>query len=92
MNLIPSDTVISFKFQRHQFPVSLSFAVTINKSQGQTLSTVGLFLRHLVFCHGQLYVALSRVRNRNGLKILLCDKGLVDPTRTENVFHLIRDP
>ncbi|RYQ82675.1 ATP-dependent DNA helicase PIF1-like [Arachis ipaensis] len=59
MNMIPSDTVIPFKFQRRQFPVSLSFAMTINKSQGQTLSTVDLFLRRPVFCHGQLYVALS---------------------------------
>ncbi|XP_052113814.1 uncharacterized protein LOC127739632 [Arachis duranensis] len=59
MNMIPSDTVIPFKFQHRQFPVSLSFAMTINKSQGQTLSTVGLFLRHPVFCHSQLYVALS---------------------------------
>ncbi|XP_072065703.1 uncharacterized protein [Arachis hypogaea] len=85
MNMIPSDTVIPFKFERRQFLVSLSFAMTINKSQGQTLSTVGLFLRRPVFSHGQLYVALSRVRNRNGLKILLCDEGLVDATRTENV-------
>ncbi|XP_057760522.1 uncharacterized protein LOC130980894 [Arachis stenosperma] len=85
MNMIPSDTVIPFKFQRHQFPVYLSFAMTINKSQGQTLSTVGLFLRRPVFSHGQLYVALSRVRNRNGLKILLCDEGLFDAARTENV-------
>ncbi|XP_057763585.1 uncharacterized protein LOC130984714 [Arachis stenosperma] len=85
MNMIPSDTVIPFKFQRRQFPVSLSFAMTINKSQGQTLSTAGLFLRRPVFCHGQLYVAVSRVRNRNCLKILLCDDGLVDPIRTENV-------
>ncbi|KAL1355887.1 uncharacterized protein [Arachis hypogaea] len=85
MNMIPSDTVIPFKFQRRQFLVSLSFAMTINKSQGQTLSTVGLFLRRPVFSHGQLYVALSRVRNRNGLKILLCDEGLVDAAKTENV-------
>ncbi|KAL1364583.1 hypothetical protein AAHE18_03G226700 [Arachis hypogaea] len=85
MNMIPSDTVIPFKFQRHQFPVSLSFAMTINKSQGQTLSTVGLFLRRPVFCHGQLYVVVSRVRNRNGLKILVCGDELVDPVSTENV-------
>ncbi|XP_072088106.1 uncharacterized protein [Arachis hypogaea] len=86
MNMIPSDTVIPFKFQRHQFPVSLSFAMTINKSQGQTLSTVGLFLRRPVFCHGQLYVVVSRVRNRNGLKILVCGDELVDPVSTENVM------
>ncbi|XP_057739820.1 uncharacterized protein LOC130956895 [Arachis stenosperma] len=85
MNMIPSDTVIPFKFQRRQFPVSLSFAMTINKSQGQTLSTVGLFLRRPVFCHGQLYVAVSRVRNRNGLKILVCGDALVGPISIENV-------
>ncbi|KAF7807013.1 ATP-dependent DNA helicase PIF1-like [Senna tora] len=33
-----SDSKLPFKFQRHQFPVVLSFAMTINKSQGQTLS------------------------------------------------------
>ncbi|XP_057756085.1 uncharacterized protein LOC130975280 [Arachis stenosperma] len=85
MNMIPSDTVIPFKFQRRQFPVSLSFVMTINKSQGQTLSTVGLFLRRYVFSHDKLYVALSQVRNRNSLKILLCDEGLVDAARTENI-------
>jgi hypothetical protein len=38
---------------------------------------VGLYLPKQVFCHGQLYVALSRVTNKNGLKVLTCeDEGL----------------
>ncbi|XP_057734374.1 uncharacterized protein LOC130949751 [Arachis stenosperma] len=85
MNLISSDAGIPFKFQRRQFPISLSFAMTINKNQGQTLSVVGLFLRHPVFFHGQLYVAVSRVRSRIGLKILLLDENSEFSNFTENV-------
>ncbi|CAM9146776.1 unnamed protein product, partial [Ectocarpus sp. 12 AP-2014] len=45
-------------FHRHEFPVKLCYAMTMNKSQGQTLKAVGLDLRGDVFCHGQLYVAV----------------------------------
>jgi hypothetical protein len=34
-----------FQFKRLQFPVKLCFAMTINKSQGQTLKMVGVDLR-----------------------------------------------
>ncbi|CAM9655459.1 unnamed protein product, partial [Sphacelaria rigidula] len=47
-------------FHRYQFSFRLCYAMTINKSQGQTLNKVGLDLRGEVFCHGQLSVALSR--------------------------------
>lgn len=54
-----------------QFPFRLAFAMTINKSQGQTFNRVGLLLRNPVFSHGQLYVAASRVRNFDSLRILV---------------------
>jgi hypothetical protein len=59
--LIPSDC--PFHFKRLQFPVQPSFAMSINKSQGQTLKVAGLFLTVPGFSHGQLYVATSRVGN-----------------------------
>ncbi|XP_022024205.1 uncharacterized protein LOC110924512 [Helianthus annuus] len=51
ISLVPSDKKIPFSFQRRQFPVVVCFAMTINKSQGQSLSRVGLYLRQPVFTH-----------------------------------------
>ena len=58
ITVIPTD--LPFKFRRTQFPVRLCFALTINKSQGQTFKVVGIDCSEEVFSHGQLYVALSR--------------------------------
>uniref|UniRef100_A0A453AVV0 ATP-dependent DNA helicase n=2 Tax=Triticinae TaxID=1648030 RepID=A0A453AVV0_AEGTS len=60
-----------FKFKRKQFPVRLSFAMTINKAQGQTIPIVGVYLPNPVFSHGQLYVALSRATAKRNIKILI---------------------
>lgn len=62
-----------FELKRIQFPIRLGYAITINKSQGQTLDRVGVFLPQPVFTHGQLYVALSRVRSIKNLKVLILD-------------------
>ncbi|XP_050065533.1 uncharacterized protein LOC126554507 [Aphis gossypii] len=59
--MIPTD--LPFDFKRLQFPVRLAFAMTINKSQGQSLSVCGINLENHCFSHGQLYVACSRVGN-----------------------------
>ena len=56
---------------RSQFPVRPAFAMTINKSQGQTLSVMGLYLPQPVFTHGQYYVALSRCGKRSNVKVMV---------------------
>ena len=65
------DTEFHFTLRHHQFPIALAFAMTVNKSQGQTVDHVGIDLRVPSFSHGQLYVGCSRTTTRQGLKLLL---------------------
>ena len=66
----PSSSEYPFQFQRKQFPIKLSFVMTINKAQGQTLNEVGIYLRQPCFSHGQLYVALSRARKACKVRVI----------------------
>jgi ATP-dependent DNA helicase PIF1 len=50
---------------------SCAYAMTINKSQGQTLSHVGLHLGDDVFSHAQLYIAFSHAKKLANVKIQL---------------------
>ncbi|KAG5580030.1 hypothetical protein H5410_050657 [Solanum commersonii] len=47
--LASADEKLPIAFKRTQFPIRLSFAMTINKAQGQTLDFVGIYLREPVF-------------------------------------------
>lgn len=66
---LQSDTNLPFVLRRLQFPILPAYAMTINKSQGQTFSYVGIDLQTTVFSHGQLYVALSRCKNPHNIKV-----------------------
>ncbi|KAK9070526.1 hypothetical protein SSX86_010928 [Deinandra increscens subsp. villosa] len=68
---LSEEDMFPFKLKRKQFPIRLSFAMTINKAQGQTIPHVGVYLPDSVFSHGQLYVALSRGISRENTKILV---------------------
>ena len=78
---------ILFLVRRELIWVVILRAMTINKSQGQSLNHVEIYSPQPVFSHGQLYVAVSRVTSRKVLKILLLDEDGKDTDITSNVVY-----
>ena len=70
MVMTPSDNDLPCTLKRTQFPVHPAFAMSINKAQGQTLQSMGLYLPTPVFSHGQYYVAISRVGGSDRIVVL----------------------
>jgi ATP-dependent DNA helicase PIF1 len=89
--LSPSeDMTLPFVLKRKQFPIELSFAMTINKAQRKTIPIVRVYLHEPVFSHGQLYVALSRGVARKTTWVLAKPNVLADPSgkKTKNIVYM----
>lgn len=88
ITLSPTEAQTGFAFvlKRRQFPVRLTFALTINKAQGQSVKHVGIDLHVPVFSHGQLYVALSRATSSRNVQVLLPEEDR-DNHRTQNIVY-----
>jgi ATP-dependent exoDNAse (exonuclease V) alpha subunit len=73
-----------------QFPVRLAWAMTIHKSQGKTFDQAVIDLGSGAFAHGQTYVALSRCRTLQGIRLnqrisskdVIVDKRVAEYYRT----------
>ena len=62
-----------------QYPIRLAWAITIHKSQGKTFDKVIIDIGGGAFAHGQVYVALSRCTNLEGIV-------LKKPIRKEDII------
>ena len=58
-----------------QIPLKLAWALTVHKSQGQTLDKVLIDFSYRPWEHGQAYVAFSRIKSLNGLVLANPVKG-----------------
>lgn len=68
------------------FPLSLAYALTIHKAQGATLDRATVSLKQL-WEPGQAYVALSRLKNSDGLVVDSWDKESIFADATVVKFH-----
>jgi ATP-dependent exoDNAse (exonuclease V) alpha subunit len=68
----------SFQMTRIQFPLRLAYAITINRSQGQSIDYILLDVCKDVFTHGQAYVALSRIRRNDRIILLVKEDDVYD--------------
>ena len=82
------------KILRTQLPLVHSWALTINRSQGQTLDRVLLDCRRPSFSHGQANVAISRVHLAEDLGVVVndsCCERLADGTRCAVLANVVYD-
>lgn len=70
-----SRQVPNTSYTRTQFPIVPAFASTIHKSQSATIDCIGVYLDSMP-AHGQLYVAMSRVRKADDLYFFGADLPL----------------
>lgn len=73
IKLMTTKNNLLYIFIRRQYPISLCCAMTINKSQGQSLKTIRVSLRISAFTYGQLYVTLSHITTLQRITILIAE-------------------
>lgn len=83
----PNGSVLA---SRCQMPLILAWAVTIHKSQGQTIQRLRVYLQD-VFESGQVYVALSRAVSADNLQVVGLNPGSVKTDTDSLQFYVDND-
>ena len=68
----------AYNIIRVQFPFKLCYAMTVNKSQGQSYEMALFDTTGETFSHGQTYVALSRIRYYNTIRLIVSDNNVFE--------------
>ncbi len=82
-SIAPNGSVLA---SRYQFPLLLSWAITIHRSQGATIPRLCVDMSG-IFEVGQAYVALSRCPNPDNLQVLNFSRNCVMASRTCVEFY-----
>ena len=86
IRLLPNAETLPVLLKRLQFPVKLAFAMTINKSQEQSVDHIGISLQISVFLHRQLYVVFSRYTSVLNISVLFSEQSQ-ESRRTFNIVY-----
>jgi len=74
---------LDFKYM----PLTLSWAMSIHKSQGSTIDLLEIDLGESIFACGQAYVAISRAKNSNSVKITDFNKSSIKVSKSVIEFY-----
>jgi len=74
-------------FTVRQVPLQLAWALTIHKSQGASLDCAKISLDRSVFAYGQAYVAMSRVRSIDGMKLVKFNASVIRANPKVHEFY-----
>ena len=85
--LLPNTETLPVPLKRLQFLVRLAFAMTINKSQGQSVEHVVINLQISVFLHEQLYVAFSRCISPLNISVLFPECHKLHSAISPSILH-----
>ena len=83
----PEESGLPCQLQRRQFPIILAWALTVHRVQGQTLKFAGIFFNGDAWCHGMLYVALSRVGCWSQVAVLMPEGADATNFRIKNCVY-----
>ena len=81
-NVILEDD-IDFKY----IPLILSWAMSIHKCQGATLDAIEIDIGDTIFADGQVYVAISRAKNKKSVKIINLSKKSIKTSKEVIDFY-----